>query len=75
MIWILLTLLISIVDLYISYKINPKLKKGYKVFNPNESDDVIGAITLSIVPILNVVMLLRIIILVIANIYLKNYDY
>lgn len=75
MIWIFLTLLISAIDLYAGYKINPKLDRGFRVFDPDEQDEVLFVVTLSLIPALNVIMLLRIIILSIANIYLNNYDY
>lgn len=75
MIWIFLTLLISAINLYAGYKINPRLNEGFRVFNPNDNNDVLFAVTLSFIPALNVIMLLRIIILGITNIYLNNYDY
>lgn len=75
MVWILLTLIISAVDLYIGFKVNPKLKRGFRIFNPNDSDDVLFVVSLSLIPFSNICMLLRILILSIANIYLDNYDY
>lgn len=75
MIWILLTLLISAINLYVGYKINPKLDRGFRIFNPNDNNDVLFVVSISLIPGLNVIMLLRIIILSIANIYLNNYDY
>lgn len=75
MIWIFLTLLISVIDLYVGYKINPSLDKGFRVFDPDDSDEIVFVVTFSLIPVLNVILLLRIIILGIANIYLNNYDY
>lgn len=74
MIWVFLTLLISIIDLYVGYKINSRLDEGFRVFNPYDSNEVLFVVTLSLIPALNIMMLLRIIILGIANIYLNSYD-
>lgn len=75
MIWILLTLLISAINLYAGYKINPKLDKGLRIFNPNDTDSVLGVIILSLIPVLNIIMLIRMILLSFTNLYLNNYDY
>lgn len=74
MIWILLTLLISAIDLYVGYKVNPKLNVGFRIFNPKDKEDVVVAVSFSLIPILNILMLIRIISLIISNIYFNNYD-
>lgn len=74
MIWILLTLIISVINLYVGYKINPKLDRCFKIFNPDDNDSVLFVVSISLIPGLNVIMLFRMIILSIANIYLNNYD-
>lgn len=75
MIWIFLTLLISAIDLYAGHKINPKLDRGLRIFNPNDTEAVLGVIILSLIPVLNIIMLIRIILLSLTNLYLNNYDY
>lgn len=74
MIWILLTLLISAINLYVGHKVNPKLNVGFRIFNPKDKEDVIFAVSFSLIPILNILMLIRIISLIISNIYFNNYD-
>lgn len=75
MIWTFLTLLISAINLYAGYKINPKLNKGLRIFNPNDTEAVLGVIVLSLIPVLNIIMLIRISLLSLTNLYLNNYDY
>lgn len=72
MIWIFLTLLISAIDLYVGFKINHKFIRGARIFDPEDLDDVSFIVGMSITPIVNVFMLIRILILSITNIYFKQ---
>lgn len=74
MIWILLTLIISILTLYAGYKVNSKLPLGLRVYNPVVIDHTMTIIIFSCIPVVNIIMLFRIIILSITTIYSNNYD-
>lgn len=70
MIWfvlILITGIISFVDIYLAVKFNYRLSRYNRLYNPERSDSAQGYVFVSLIPIANLVQLIRISILIISN--------
>lgn len=70
MIWyvlILATGIISLVDIYLAVKFNHRLSEYHRLYNPSLADSVQGYVFASLVPVVNLVQLIRISILIISN--------
>lgn len=70
MIWFVLILttgIISYANIQIAEKYNKSLSKYNRFYDPSSSDSVQGFIVVSILPVFNVVQLIRILILLLSN--------
>lgn len=77
MIWfalILITCLISYVNIYIALKLdNRDMENGFRLYNPRDPECIIGFIVASIIPGINVIQLIRTVVLYFSNkLYLYN---
>lgn len=70
MIWFVLILttgIISYANIQIAGKYNNSLSKYNRFYDPSRSDSVQGFIVVSVLPVFNVVQLIRILILLLSN--------
>lgn len=70
MIWfvlILITGIISFADIYLAVKFNRRLSRYHRLYDPSQSDSAQGYVFASLMPVSNLIQLIRISILIISN--------
>lgn len=78
MIWFVLILttgIISFVDIYLAIKYNHRLSKYHRLYDPSRSESAQGYVFAALVPIVNLVQLIRTSILIISNKLSPNPDW